>query len=57
VNERRYTLTEAKVELARAECRDHGHSYEIRTVFGTNEPIEVLCSRCGRRWGIEQLRP
>jgi hypothetical protein len=49
-----YTLAEAKLELARKECEQYGHDYEVVVLIGQNAPRHVLCRRCGRSWGIQE---
>lgn len=52
--EQRYTLSEARLELNREECRMRGHDYEVVVSMGLDGPQAVLCRRCGKSWGIEQ---
>lgn len=57
-DEATFTLDEARRELAREECRRHGHDFqvieqEIRLGhFRDGPPLEVRCGRCWRRWQI-----
>ena len=51
-DEPRYTLDEARVELARGECAVHGHDFEIVQAFGNNAPVKIFCDRCGRSWPV-----
>jgi hypothetical protein len=51
--EKRYTLTEAQIELAKQRCALAGHVYEVLDTLGTEGPDAVLCSRCGRSWKVE----
>ncbi len=47
--EERFTLEEARRQLALEECRNFGHRYEfIQTVM--LEPIRFYCMRCHRSW-------
>lgn len=45
--EQRYTLNEARRELAKAECTVHGHDWDVVQQFGEG-PIAIVCSRCGK---------
>ena len=51
--QKRYTLEEAKAEIARRQCAQEGHYYNVLTTHGTNAPVSVICDRCGQSWGIE----
>lgn len=53
-DEPRYTLDEARRELARRECGYHGHDYET-TVRPNHEPVTFFCNRCGKTWGATRL--
>lgn len=53
--ERKYTLDEARRELARQECREHGHDFG-HTVDTTGAPTKVVCERCGDVWTVESSR-
>ena len=52
-----FTLDEAKVELARRECRESGHTWSViedRTFADpAGEPTHVVCSRCGASRRVE----
>lgn len=56
--EPRYTLAEAKAELARQECVNHGHTYGVlddRTLGSApGQPVEVYCSQCETTWPIHR---
>jgi hypothetical protein len=52
MTEPRYTLDEAKAEIARQECATYGHDYMTVVWMGGNEPTGVTCSRCGQHWPI-----
>lgn len=47
-----YTLDEARAELARQECRAHGHDYEhvetVRPDTGERDLSGVFCPQCRR---------
>jgi hypothetical protein len=47
-DERKYTLSEARQELARRECVEHGHDWHVVLMLGTNVPYSVACDRCGQ---------
>jgi hypothetical protein len=49
--EPRYTLEEARWELAKDSCRTQGHDYQI-VLAGSGEPTAILCERCGASWLI-----
>lgn len=51
MNERRYTLDEAKRELAKQSCRLHGHDFQVEVRAG-GDPERILCERCGRVWPV-----
>lgn len=57
----RYTLEEARKELARQDCLVHGHDYEVIATYSSDGgPSDVICSRCGRAWAVApaaDLRP
>jgi len=48
----RYTLDEARRELARRECVALGHDWVVVT-GGGGEPRLVLCERCGASRRVE----
>lgn len=50
VDDRRYTLDEARAELARRQCEIEGHDLEI--VLTAYEPTGAVCSRCAASWKI-----
>ena len=50
-DEPRYTLAEARVELARQECGRQGHNLEILLSDGTS-PRSVWCRRCNYSWVV-----
>jgi hypothetical protein len=47
-DEPRYTLNEAKRKLIEAECAMHGHDWRVISIFGSNVPRAVTCTRCGQ---------
>lgn len=50
--ESRYTLAEAQRELARQECKVHGHSFDVVQEVGKG-PVEIICSNgCGGSWDV-----
>ena len=51
-DERRYTLTEARLELTRQECALRGHDFDVVTLALTGSPVLVTCGRCGQEWQI-----
>lgn len=50
-DEERYTLEEARLELARQECMMHGHQFSVVSVIGLG-PSLLKCDRCGDSWTI-----
>ena len=56
MTEPRYTLAEARAELARQECIHNGHDYDVldnRTMGNSpGHPIEVYCTTCHSTWPI-----
>lgn len=46
--EKRYTLEEARAEMARQECARHGHSWNVIQAL-TGGPMRIVCESCG--WG------
>jgi hypothetical protein len=54
---RRYTLAEARAELARRECAAYGHDIEIVSVDG--RPVSLVCGRgCGHPgWAVTPADP
>lgn len=58
-DEPRYTLEEAKLEIARRQCAMNGHDFELVMQIGKAWPTAILCERCGeqREVGfVEELR-
>lgn len=49
-DEERFTLEEARVELARRECSRSGHDWQVLTqrhlCDAVDRPISVVCVRC-----------
>jgi hypothetical protein len=52
MSEDTYTLRQAQIELARRECRAHGHDFDVLRTLGKDGPTHVICGRCGRRWPV-----
>lgn len=56
MTEPRYTLAEARREIARQHCWEHGHDYSVissrcmQDLAG--QPINVQCDRCGTYWPV-----
>lgn len=46
-DEPRYTLPEARREIARRECAFHGHDWRV-VIAGTGQPVAITCERCGQ---------
>lgn len=46
-----YTLTQAAREIAKQECRYHGHTWDVVETFG-GSPAEVVCTRCGESHAV-----
>lgn len=52
--EPRYTLDEARREIARQECQENGHSFDVVQVVGKG-PVEIICSNgCGGSWDVSK---
>lgn len=51
--DQRYTLAEARHELARLECATHGHDINAISSGLSTDPIRIVCSRCGDSWAVE----
>lgn len=55
--ERTFTLDEAREELARRECSEDGHDWEVITVRVVCEafdrPVSVVCRRCREARAVE----
>lgn len=55
--EQRYTLDEARQQLALEECREYGHSWDVdeaRTYADpTGTPLAVVCTRCRVRHHVD----
>lgn len=46
--QQRYTLDQARRELARRECEIHGHDIDFTHHAGSTDPIAAYCTRgCG----------
>lgn len=57
MTDERYTLDEARAELARRACAADGHAYDViavRTLAGAGHPVGVRCRRCHSHWSIAQ---
>lgn len=50
-DEPRYTLAEARWELAKDKCLTQGHDLDIILAY-TGEPQSIICQRCGASWLI-----
>lgn len=48
----RFTLEEARRELARQRCATYGHSYDVETCIA-GYPVAITCSDCGGSWVVE----
>lgn len=51
--EPRFTLYEAERELERLGCLHNGHSFDVVTIYGSNDPQQILCSHCGESWKVD----
>lgn len=49
MSEPRYTLNEARLELAKEECRRRGHVFNV-LISSSGDPERITCDRCGRSW-------
>ena len=51
-----YTLAEARAEIARRECRNEGHDFDVVTSVTladlSGEPIGIQCRRCSKSWKV-----
>lgn len=36
----------------REDCKLAGHNFEIVMVMASNDPVAVVCHRCGETWNI-----
>lgn len=50
----RFTLEEARLELAKQECSRYGHSYDVVVSMGSDGPTTIQCDRCGKAWDVLQ---
>lgn len=49
----RYTLEEARAELARQDCRVYGHDFDVIATYSSDGgPSDVVCSRCSQAWTL-----
>ena len=48
MDEKRYALQEARLELARRECRLTGHEWRVLERLGVEDPHGITCERCGK---------
>lgn len=57
MTEQRFTLDEARAELARQECREQGHTWSVvesRTFADpAGTPVAVVCDRCRESHSVE----
>jgi hypothetical protein len=51
--EKRYTLAEARREIARRECVGRGHDTKVICNGLSTEPIRIVCGRCGDSWAVQ----
>lgn len=49
-DEERYTLEEARAELAREDCQVYGHDFVV--IATSDGPSDVVCSRCSQSWTL-----
>lgn len=56
MSEQLFTLEQAKVELARQDCRQYGHTWRVIAARTTEEPagrpLEAVCDRCTQHHAI-----
>jgi hypothetical protein len=52
-DDRTYTLAEAERILAKRECFNHGHDFEVMIDNRTSDPAAIMCTRCGRSWTVK----
>lgn len=43
---------ETRRALAAEHCAHLGHTLDTILVMGSNDPVRLLCSRCGRSWHV-----
>lgn len=52
-DEERYTLEEARAELARQDCGVYGHDFDVIATYASDGgPSDIVCSRCSRSWTV-----
>lgn len=60
MTEQRFTLEEARRELALRECAEHGHGWSVVTARELcdrfDRPVSVVCSTCGEVHAVEVTR-
>lgn len=57
-DEQRFTLEEARQELARQDCLADGHDFDVVATFASDgAPAYVTCSRCARSWAVGSRDP
>lgn len=44
-------------EMKEWECGQRGHDFETIVVVGSNDPVAVVCGRCGASFSIENVLP
>jgi hypothetical protein len=52
IEEKTYTLAEARVELKRRECVAHGHAWDI--ISSAAGPFRAICG-CGAAYRMERI--
>ncbi|PRX91964.1 hypothetical protein CLV72_11237 [Allonocardiopsis opalescens] len=52
----KYTLREARQELARRECNANGHDFTPITPAYSPDPVRFVCGNCGRSWQVTEAQ-
>jgi hypothetical protein len=43
---------EVILKVRRTECAMSGHTYSVLEVINSDGPSAVICTNCGRSWGV-----
>jgi hypothetical protein len=48
------TPTDEEIQkVRRYECTINGHDYNVISSLGSDGPTRIVCSNCGRTWGVK----